>query len=268
MDWSAKVREHFDNAANVYGQNNVWVTMLYGSQNYNMATEASDVDVKTMLFPTVRDTVLGKKTDSTDIALPDGSLNGVKDYRDTFDLYLRGNVRYLETIYSEFSVCNPRYEKFFKTLQANRELVANSQPRRLMHSVMGMAKQKYKAMDHPFPSKLEVLAKYKYDPKQFHHLMRLYYFMYDYKRNMSYEKCLRPEGNLREILLGLKTNPLPVDVAWKVAKNIMQKMEEMLQVIDNGALPEDNGLAEAREFMDDLAIDLFKFRYKIEMEEM
>lgn len=47
MDWTEKVHEHFHHTASVYGQDNVWATMLYGSQNYNMATETSDVDVKT-----------------------------------------------------------------------------------------------------------------------------------------------------------------------------------------------------------------------------
>lgn len=202
-NWLDKVKEHFNKASATYSIDNVWATMLYGSQNYNMATKTSDVDVKTMLFPTVRATVLGEKMVSTDLVHPDGSLNGVKDYRDTFALYLRGNVRFLETLYSDYQVVNPKYQFFFDQLIANRELVANSLPRKLMYSAAGMAEQKYKALDHPYPSKVDVIAKYGYDLKQLHHLARLWVFMTTYIQTLSFEASLRPNESDRMWLLGL-----------------------------------------------------------------
>lgn len=265
--WATKVNEHFNFAADSYGLDNVWATMLYGSQNYGMATEDSDVDTKTMLFPTVRATVLGEKTVSTDLVLPDSSLNGVKDYRDTFALYLRGNVRFLETLYSDYQVVNPKYQSFFDQLITNRELVANSLPRKLIHSAAGMAEQKFKALDHPYPSKVEVLAKYKYDPKQLHHLVRLYFFMMCFSSTLSFEQSLRPAKTLHNMLLNLKTNPLPVEKAWHVANEYREKIKELVTSVDNGLVPEDNDHAAAQDFLNSLALDLFKFRYKIEMEE-
>ena len=266
-DYLKTVREHFDQASATYGADNVWATMLYGSQNYNMATIDSDVDVKTMLFPTIRTTVLGEKMISTDLVHPDGSLNGVKDYRDTFALYLRGNVRFLETLYSDYQVVNPKYQPFFDQLIANRELIANSLPRKLMHSAAGMAAQKYKALNHPFPSKVEILAKYGYDSKQLHHLVRIYYFMRAFMTTRSYEQSLRPKETLRESLLSIKTNPLPKQEAFELAVNMMDKVQDLVTFADAGELPEDNNHAAAVDFLNSLALDLFKFRYRIEMEE-
>lgn len=266
-DYLEIVRQHFYQASATYGEDNVWATMLYGSQNYNMATETSDVDVKTMLFPTVRATVLGEKTVSTDLVHPDGSLNGVKDYRDTFALYLHGNVRFLETLYSNYQVVNPKYQPFFDHLMANRELVANSLPRRLIHSAAGMAEQKFKALDHPYPSKVDVLAQYGYDPKQLHHLARLYYFMNTFVQTLSYEKSLIPSTGLRNMLLGFKTDPMPKHEAFDTAKYYKMLIKEIVQKVDNGLVPEDNKHAVAVDFLNSLALDLFKFRYRIEMEE-
>lgn len=266
-NWLNKVKEHFNQASVTYGADNVWATMLYGSQNYNMATETSDVDVKTMLFPTVRATVLGEKTVSTDLVHPDGSLNGVKDYRDTFALYLRGNVRFLETLYSDYQVVNPKYQIFFDQLMENRELVANSVPRKLMHSAAGMAEQKFKALDHPFPSKVDVLSKYGYDPKQLHHLVRLFYFMFTFAKTLSYERSLRPDDTIREMLLRVKTNPMPKKDAFEVAEFHRNRIKELVEKCDAGELPEDNNHAAAEDFLNSLALDLFKFRYRIEMEE-
>lgn len=206
-NWSDKVKEHFNQASAIYGADNVWATMLYGSQNYNMATETSDVDVKTMLFPTVRATVLGEKMVSADLVHPDGSLNGVKDYRDTFALYLRGNVRFLETLYSDYQVVNPKYQKFFNQLIENRELVANSVPRRLMHSAAGMAEQKLKAFDHPYPSKVEVLTKYGYDPKQFHHLVRLFFFMTTLRKHFHTNKVCGQVLHCKQLFFLLRLVP-------------------------------------------------------------
>lgn len=265
--WSTKVSEHFNFAVDTYGLDNVWATMLYGSQNYNMATEDSDVDTKTMLFPTVRATVLGEKTASTDLVLPDGSLNGVKDYRDTFALYLRGNVRFLETLYSDYQVVNPKYRVFFDQLVINRELVANSLPRKLIHSAAGMAEQKYKALDHPYPSKVDVIAKYGYDPKQLHHLVRLYYFMTKFSQTCSFEQSLRPNDILREELLAIKTTPILKDKAFYIADLYIHQIRELVKNCDNGLVPGDNLHAIAQDFLNSLALDLFKFRYKIEMEE-
>lgn len=267
-DYIETVRGHFDTAAEKYGKNNVWATMLYGSQNYSMATETSDVDTKTMLFPTVKATVLGKKMNATDLVYTDGSLVGVRDYRDMFDLFMRGNVRFLETLYSKFVVVNQDYGQFFADLQRHRELIANAHPRRLMHSAAGMARQKYEALEHPYPSKLEVLAKYGHDPKQLHHLVRLMYFMEKFLETLSYGASLRPDQDcVRNFLLSLKTDPLPLDQARMMAENAMSTINKFIEKVDAGMIPEEINHAAAADFLDSLALDVFKYRYKIEMEE-
>ncbi len=213
-----------------------------------------------MLFPSISDVILGKKTPSTDLVLYDGSLNGVKDYRDTFDLYLKGNVRFLETLYTDFYVANPKYEKFFDDLRQHRELIANSLPRRLMHSAAGMAKQKYKALSHPFPSKVEILAKYGYDPKQLHHLARLNIFMYKFIKTLSYESSLHMSVSERDYISSLKLHPLKVDEAYSLAREAIKNID---RIVDSGELPEDNGHERATEYLKSLTVDLFKARYDV-----
>lgn len=181
-------------------------------------------------------------------------------------LYLKGNVRYLETLYTDYKVVSPLYFGFFRKLQNVRELVANSLPRRLMHSAAGMAEQKYAAMDHPFPSKLEVLEEHGYDPKQLHHLVRLENFMRTFMESLSYEASLVPDDSSRAFILSLKTKPLPKQQAWELADITRANVKTMLECADR-TLPEDNNHALAQEALDDLVVDLFKFRYKISEEE-
>ena len=180
-----------------------FVTMLYGSQNYDLATETSDVDTKTMVFPTLEDIVLGKKMLSVVYNMDDGSLDTCKDYRSMFENYMKGNVNFVETLYTRYYEVNPLFVPYWQALRKNRDMIANANPSRLMHQIGGMAIQKYKAMEHPFESKVEILAKYGYDPKQLHHIVRLRVFAETYLENKDFGSCLVPNDNVIEYIRSL-----------------------------------------------------------------
>jgi hypothetical protein len=54
-----------------------------------------------------------------------------------------------------------------------RESIANFNRDRGVQSMKGIALEKFHAMEHPYPSKIDIIAKYGYDPKQLHHLLRV-----------------------------------------------------------------------------------------------
>lgn len=47
----------------------------------------------------------------------------------------------------------------------------------------------------------------------------------------------------------------------------MNQIRDLMKDCDNGLVPEDNNHVVAQDFLNSLALDLFKFRYRIEMEE-
>lgn len=247
---------HYRECEKKYGEGNVWVTMLYGSQNYGLDTPDSDVDTKTMLLPPVRDVVLGKQMVSTDLVMPDGALSNTKDFRAMFQNYLKGNVNFVETLYTRWFACNEKFYPFYQELRLHRDLVANSQPRRLAHMAAGMANQKYAAFEKPFESKKEVLAKYGYDPKQLHHLARLRWFLHEYNAHMNFEAALVPPSDKFDWLYGLKVDPLPYDKAKALKETLMSAVNDEVAYADE-LLPEENKRQEAQDFMDDLAVRLF-----------
>ena len=53
---------------------------LYGSQNYNLDYEGSDIDLKAIVIPSINDIVFNNKPISTTIDIPDG-LCDIKDIR-------------------------------------------------------------------------------------------------------------------------------------------------------------------------------------------
>ena len=253
-----KMQLHTEEVSEKYGGENLWCVMLYGSQNYGLDTPDSDVDTKTMVIPAFRDVVLGKKMLSTDMMVSDGSLSNVKDYRAMFQNYLKGNVNFVETLYTEHYKVNLTYAKFFYDLRDHAALIANARPRKLMHMAAGMAQQKYVAFSKPFASKAAVLDKYGYDPKQLHHLVRLDKFMSTYLRTCDFKHALTPDAEDMGYLLSLKTEPLPFEEAVRLRNYTMENVNHLVQVSDE-ELPEDNGFKVASEYLDNLAVELFKF---------
>ena len=71
-----------------YERNNIpFITLLQGSQNYNLDDENSDVDTKTIVIPTWRKMVLDKQPLSTTLEMPDSSHVDIKDAREMIACY-------------------------------------------------------------------------------------------------------------------------------------------------------------------------------------
>ena len=247
---------HYDECAAHYGKDKVWATMLYGSQNYGLDTPDSDIDTKTLLIPSPRDVILNTKMVSTDLQISDGGLSNVKDYRAMFQNYLKGNINFVETLFTKYAKVNLPLGMWFIELRRERDLIANCQPRKLVHMAAGMANQKYVAFEKPFESKKEVLAKYGYDPKQLHHLCRLKHFIDVYCNSQDFETALTPPKKEFVFLYELKKNPLSYERAVALKEKTMVKINNMVEWADS-YLPEDNDYEKAKKFLDDLSVDIF-----------
>lgn len=246
----------------------VWVTMLYGSQNYDLDSAESDVDTKTMLLPSFNMVALDTARISTEVVMEDGSLDNCKDVREMFANYLKGNINFVETLFTPCYVADC-FKQEFENVREKRNLIANARPKRLMHMAAGMAKQKYEAFDHPFEGKMDVLAKYGYDPKQLHHLVRLYHFMRVFNETQSFYKALNSvhhntDLELHRYLMQLKLEPVNVDYARQLRQEYMDKVDELVALGDQ-RLPDDNGYLEAKNFLDWAACDVLKKHLKHEL---
>lgn len=264
-----KLMEHYKAVEEHFPDHEVFAVMLYGSQNYGLDTPDSDVDTKAMVLPNVKDLVLGRKMVSTELTMPDGALCNVKDVRAMFDNFFKGNINFVECLYTGYVVVNPKYDENFALLKSCRAMVAERDPRNLMHMAAGMAQQKYVAFEKPFAGKLDVLAKYGYDPKQLHHLARLRLFMEVFLKVGRFDNALVPTPQMRAMLMPYKTNPLPYDEAVKEKERLKMEVDELLHLADQrwcGKEWEDTRdrmAKEVRDTLDELAFNLlYKSLYK------
>lgn len=105
----------------------VFYLALYGSQNYGLDTENSDVDCRALLIPSYKDCLLGKKMPKNDTwSYNDGLMTVEYDFRKYFHLLKKGNLNALELLYTEHWTCDLEYQAYVSYLRFMRDDVANN----------------------------------------------------------------------------------------------------------------------------------------------
>jgi len=139
---------------------NVIYIGLYGSQNYNLDDEESDIDAKAIIMPSLHDIIFRKVT-STTIECEKGNID-VKDLLTFYDVIKKGNFSYIEAINTKYSIGDKYIKELFSQFEVNKK------------SMLGAMYEKRKALTHEYPSKTKEFELWGYDPKQHHHILRLY----------------------------------------------------------------------------------------------
>ena len=184
--WFDEVKNHYNFVAeNNSNERDVMFTCLYGSQNYGMATDRSDVDTKSFVFPSYSDIAFHQPLLSEQLVLSNGSHAEMKDYRDMLNNIRKQNMNFLETLFTPYVVVNNLWRKFYDSLHENREVFSRLDVDRGVKGFLGHMTRMYKCY---FSGK---------DPKKAMHLFRLYDAMKRYAlSDEPYENLLFKPNNL------------------------------------------------------------------------
>lgn len=258
-----RVREHYDEALTYFPEDRIVGIFLQGSQNYGLATPQSDVDTKLIVTPTFKDIAMNRKPVSTTHIRTNEEHIDFKDIRLYIQTFRKQNLNFLEILYTDFAIVNPIYEKQWNRLVESREVITHFNPYRSVQSMKGIALEKYHAMEHEYPSKIEVLKKYGYDPKQLHHLVRVEDYLGRYINGESYENCLDP-GPMKQELIEIKMGKYSLVDARSIADKAKAHVEEMAEyaysIYPNEEDPEVN------ELLDDVQYEIMRIAVKGELE--
>ena len=219
------VYEHLDESFDSFQADRIVGIFLQGSQNYGLDYEHSDIDTKLIITPTFQEIAFNKQPISTTHVRANDEHTDFKDIRLYIQTFRKQNLNFLEILFTPFKWVNPLFAAEWDMLVANREAIAHYNPYQAIKSMKGIAMEKYHAMEHPYPSKLEVLAKYGYDPKQLHHLLRVEDYIARYIKGESYEQCLQPTD--REYLLAVKRGSYNLEDARRVGKESIDRIIAM-----------------------------------------
>lgn len=171
---------------------NVIYIGLYGSQNYNVDDEKSDIDARAIILPSLHDIIFRKVTSK--VYEYDAGAVDVKDIITYYDVIKKGNFSYVEAIDTEYSIGDKYIKDLFKRFRPNPK------------SILGAMYEKRKALTHMFPSKVEEFEKWGCDPKQYHHIIRLYDILkYNLENNTNISYLVYKDVN-KELMIEYKRN--------------------------------------------------------------
>jgi hypothetical protein len=222
------VQEHYDEAVSLGYE--VVAVFLQGSQNYccDIYTEEyrSDVDTKAIILPSLDDIVRGSSPFSHTHVRANNEHIDIKDIRVMFENFRKQNSSYLEILFTDFKIINPKYEALMAELLSQAENIARAHPNQALRCFSGMSMEKLKALTHPYPSIKDKIDKFGYDPKQLHHILRLNEFVKRYIAGESFKDCLKPTNI--NYLVDIKLGILPLEEAKALAVNVDQETKELV----------------------------------------
>lgn len=250
----SRLNDHYNEALEHFPEDQIIGIFLQGSQNYGLELPTSDVDTKLIVAPSFEEIAMNTKPVSTTHIRANEEHIDFKDIRLYMQTFRKQNLNFLEILFTPFYIINPKYKDEWMRLVNARESIANFNRYRGVQSMKGIALEKFHAMEHPYPSKIDVIAKYGYDPKQLHHLLRVEDYLERYIAGESYEKCLRPSDP--EYLIAVKKGIYSLDEARQVSLramlNVNHMAEEFYAKNENIEDPEVNAL------LDDVQLNIMR----------
>lgn len=199
---------------------NVLAIFLQGSQNYELDVYdddyKSDIDAKAIVIPSLEDIVLNKQPISTTIVLENNEHIEVKDIRVMKEMFIKQNISYIELLYTNYYMYQFVYEDLVDRLRDMRDDISTINKNQFLRCIKGMSMEKYKALEHPYPTIKDKIDKYGYDPKQLHHILRLNGFATRYLlKDVPLKDCYISE--CKEQLIKIKKGYYDLETARKMA---------------------------------------------------
>ena len=252
-----RLQEHYDESLQYFKPEEIVGIFLQGSQNYGLDYEGSDIDTKLIVVPNFKDICLNKKPVSTTHIRANEEHIDFKDIRLYMETFRKQNLNFLEILFTDFYIINPMYKEQWDRLVAAREQIARMNPHRAVKSMKGVAMEKYHAMEHRYPSKVDIIDKYGYDGKQVSHQIRVYDYLRRYIAGEDYKSCLRPSDYLFEQIMGYKKlNVYSLEEARGTALAYIQMTVEKADAFC-AAHPEEEDPA-MRELLEDVSYNIMK----------
>jgi hypothetical protein len=179
------------------------------------------------------------------------------------ETFRKQNLNFLEILFTEYFIIPAQYYDQWYRLDVNKEDIARMNEYRAVKSMKGIALEKYHAMEHPYPSKVDILARMGYDPKQLHHLVRVDEYLTRYIAGEPYKECLIPKGDMKEYLLDIKKGKYDLAAARSIAD---KTLAHVTQIADEFcATREDKEDEDMRELLQDVQYEIMKIAVKEEL---
>lgn len=227
-----RLKDHYEEAQTLVPQSHIVGIFLQGSQNYGLDYEGSDIDTKCIITPTFKDIALARKPMSTTHVRANDEHIDMKDIRLYVQTFRKQNLNFLEILYTPYLLIpNAYFASQWSRLVEAREEITHYDPVRSVKSMMGIASEKFYAMEHHYPARMAWIEKYGYDPKQLHHLLRVSEYLDRYLAGEPYGDCLLTQqaNYLKEVKQGLFCLEAAREIAEKTYNAIHEKCDKFVE---------------------------------------
>ena len=263
-----QVKRHYDEACKLFPEDRIVGVFLQGSQNYGLDYEGSDIDTKCIVLPTLDDLIFNRKPVSTTHVLPNEEHLDLKDVRLYFQTFRKQNLNFMEILFTKYKIVNPLYEPYWNRLIENNEQIAHYNPVGAVKTMKGIAMEKYHAMEHRYPSKVDIIDKYHYDGKQLHHLLRVREYLIRYINGEPYKNCLVTNcGEYLKLVKTLTPNGFfhDIDTAREIAE---QQLAKVISIADEfaAAHKDDPVDAEVDKLLDEVQESIMRLGIILDLE--
>ena len=251
-----RVLEHLQEAETLVPTKHIVGIFYQGSGNYGLDYEGSDVDTKCIVTPTFKDIALARKPMSTTHVRANDEHIDMKDIRLYVQTFRKQNLNFLEILYTPYYwFPTPCFYEQWQRLMNAREEITHYDPVRSVKSMMGIASEKFFAMEHHYPARMAWIDKFGYDPKQLHHLLRVSEYLDRYLADEPYGDCLltKQAEYLKEVKLGKHSLEEAREIANRVYTNIHEKCDQFIEAHKND--PVDSAVDE---LLDDVAYKIME----------
>lgn len=251
-----RMEEHFEEAKTLFPEDRIVGLFLQGSQNYGLELPTSDVDTKLIVVPTFDDIALARKPVSTTHVRANDEHIDLKDIRLYIETFRKQNLNFLEILFTDYFIVNPLYAEQWARLVEHREEIARMNVYRAVKSMKGIAMEKFHAMEHPYPTKLDLIEKYGFDGKQVHHLIRVDDYLTRYIAGEPYKDCLKPTADLVPRMMEYKRHEVTLETARIEAKDFLDHTTTIADEFCAAHKDEEN--ASCRQLLEDVSYNIMK----------
>lgn len=256
-----RVREHYNEALEHFPEDRIVCLSLAGSQNYGLDMEGSDIDTKLVVVPSFDDIVMNKRPVSTTHIRKNGEHISFHDIREYIPTFRKGNVNFVETLFSNYYIVNPIYAHEWNRLVENREAIARYNIPRAIHAMRGTVHTKYKQVTSTSDVREKAIEKFGYSPKELYQLCRAEEFITRYINGEQYSDCL--VSKQQEQLQNVKRGVYTVSDALLMAKTSFDRTTEMCDKFLENCNKDINQDVDA--LLDDVQYNIMKIAIKKEI---
>ena len=239
-----RLKVHYNIVSTLVPEDRIIGVFLYGSQNYGLQTDTSDVDTKALIMPSM-DEICSCKKYVKEIKIPTHDEEHehceVMDIRHFIDSLKKQNINFCEILFTDFSIINKKYSLLWETLfRSNKELFVHYNQTAAIKSAAWQAINTVKR--RPDIGKSWCTAE------------RLLLFIKKYIDGANYADCIAE--NTKTYLLALKTETIKLSC---------EKKEDIFGQLDNYSSYTTNEQEEKRkeieEKIDSSVKSLFEFYF-------